>query len=224
MLPEIGKNLRLLIADDHVLMRAGLRSLLERMPGVERVLEAGDGREALRLAQAHAPHLVLMDIAMQGLNGLEATALMRRDYPVAKVIMLSASTDEEHVAQALRAGAAGYLVKQAAPAELEQAIQAVLRGETYLSSMISKRILEDYIGRNQALAGPLDQLTSRQREILQLLAESNSIKEIAGLLHVSAKTVETHKAHLMKRLQIRDLAGLVRYAMRMGLVQTEKTP
>jgi DNA-binding NarL/FixJ family response regulator len=216
--------MRVLIADDHALMRAGLRSLLERMPGVELVLEAGDGREALRLAQAHAPHLALMDIAMQGLNGLEATALMLRDFPAVKVIMLSMFCDEEHVAQALRAGAAGYLAKQAAPAELEQAIQAVLRGETYLSSSISKRILEDYIGRNQALAGPLDPLTSRQREILQLLAESKSIKEIGGLLHLSAKTVETHKAHLMQRLQIRDLAGLVRYAMRVGLIETEKTP
>jgi DNA-binding NarL/FixJ family response regulator len=216
--------MRLLIVDDHALMRAGLRLLLERMPGVELVLEAGDGREALRLVQTHAPQLVLMDITMQGLNGLEATALILRDFPAVKVIMLSMYADEEYVTRALRAGASGYLVKTAAMPELERAIKAVTRGETYLGTGIPRRLLEDGLGHREAQPGPLERLTARQREILQLLAESKNIKEIAGLLHVSPKTVESHRANLMGRLEIRELAGLVRCAIRTGLSPLEMRP
>ncbi len=211
-------TVRILLADDHTLLRAGIRSLLEKMPGVEVVGEAADGREALGLVKSHLPNLVLMDIAMAGLNGLEATARMAREFPTVRVIILSMHANEEYVLQTLRAGASGYLLKDAATAELELAIQAVARGDTYLSPAISKRVIEDYLGRTSGEKGPMEQLTPRQREILQLVAEGRSTKEIAFVLNVSVKTVETHRTQLMDRLDIHDVPGLVRYAMRVGLV------
>jgi DNA-binding NarL/FixJ family response regulator len=211
-------SVRILLADDHTLLRAGIRSLLEKMPGVEVTGEAADGREALNLVKAQLPNVVLMDIAMAGLNGLEATARIVRDFPAVKVIILSMHANEEYVLQTLRAGASGYLLKDAATAELELAIQAVARGDTYLSPAISRRVIEDYLGRTSGEKGPREQLTSRQREILQLIAEGKSTKEIAFVLSVSVKTVETHRMQLMDRLGIHDVPGLVRHAMRMGLV------
>jgi DNA-binding NarL/FixJ family response regulator len=213
---------RILLADDHTLLRAGIRSLLEKMPGVEVVGEAADGREALNLVKTHLPNVVLMDIAMAGLNGLEATARIVRDHPNVRVIILSMHANEEYVLQTLRAGASGYLLKDAATAELELAIQAVARGDTYLSPAISRRVIEDYLGRTSGEKGPLEQLTPRQREILQLVAEGRSTKEIAFVLSLSVKTVETHRTQLMDRLGIHDVPGLVRHAMRMGLVPPEQ--
>jgi DNA-binding NarL/FixJ family response regulator len=215
-------TIRILLADDHTLMRAGIRSLLEKMPGVEVVGEASDGREALSLVKARSPHVVLMDIAMSGLNGLEATARIMRDFPQVRIIILSMHANEEYVLQTLRAGAAGYLLKDAATSELELAIKAVVRRDTYLSPAISKRVIEDYVGRTNGQKSPLEQLTPRQREILQLLAEGKSTKEMAFVLGLSVKTVETHRAQLMDRLDIHDVPGLVRHAMRMGLVPLEK--
>lgn len=216
-------TIRILLADDHTLLRAGIRSLLEKMPGVEVVGEAADGREALNLVKTHLPNVVLMDIAMAGLNGLEATVRIARDYPNVHVIILSMHANEEYVLQTLRAGASGYLLKDAATAELELAVQAVARGDTYLSPAISKRVIEDYLGRTSGeKKGPLEQLTPRQREILQLVAEGKSTKEIAFILSLSIKTVETHRTQLMDRLGIHDVPGLVRYAMRMGLVPPEQ--
>jgi DNA-binding NarL/FixJ family response regulator len=211
-------KIRILLADDHTLLRAGIRSLLEKMPGVEVVGEAADGREALSLVKAHSPNIVLMDIAMAGLNGLDATARVIKDFPQVKVIILSMHANEEYVLQTLRSGAAGYLLKDAATAELEMAIQAVARGDTYLSPAISKRVIEDYVGRTSGQKSSPEQLTSRQREILQLVAEGKTTKEIAFLLNLSVKTVETHRTQLMDRLNIHDVPGLVRYAMRLGLV------
>jgi DNA-binding NarL/FixJ family response regulator len=211
-------NIRILLADDHTLLRAGIRSLLEKMPGVEVVGEAADGREALSLVKAHSPNIVLMDIAMAGLNGLDATARVIKDFPQVRVIILSMHANEEYVLQTLRAGAAGYLLKDAATAELEMAIQAVARGDIYLSPAISKRVIDDYIGRTSGQKGSPEQLTSRQREILQLVAEGKTTKEIAFLLNLSIKTVETHRTQLMDRLNIHDVPGLVRHAMRLGLV------
>ncbi|HEX4646999.1 MAG TPA: response regulator transcription factor [Verrucomicrobiae bacterium] len=214
-------RVRILLADDHTLMRAGIRSLLEKIPGVEVVGEAADGREALALVRAQLPNLVLMDIAMSGLNGLEATARVVKEFPQVRVIILSMHANEEYVVQTLRTGASGYLLKDAATAELELAILAVARGDTYLSPAISKRVIDDYLGRVIGEKTPLDQLTPRQREILQLIAEGKSTKEIAFLLNVSIKTVETHRLQLMDRLGIHDIPGLVRHAMRLGLVPPE---
>ena len=213
---------RVLLADDHALVRAGLHSLLQTLPDVEVVAEAGDGREAMQLIETTHPDVVLMDITMPGLNGLEAAARITKDHPKVRLIMLSGHAGEEYVAQALRAGAAGYLLKDSAVAELELALKAVLRGQTYLSSAVSKQVVEGYLGHAEGKANPLDGLTSRQREILQLIAEGNTTKDIAHLLNVSVKTVETHRMQLMERLDIHDVAGLVRLAIRAGLVSSEK--
>ena len=213
---------RLLLADDHVLVRAGIRSLLEKLPDTEIVGEAGDGREALNLVQTRQPNIVLMDVAMPGLNGLEAVARIRKDFPAVKVIILSMHANEEYVIQALRAGASGYLLKDAATVDLELALLAMAHGENYLSPAISKRVIDNYVARVNGQSGPLEQLTSRQREILQLIAEGKNAKEKAAILNVSVKTIETHRAQLMDRLDIHDVPGLVRYAIRMGLVTLEK--
>ena len=214
-------EIRILLADDHTLLRAGIRSLLEKMTTVEVVGEAADGREAVSLVKIHSPNIVLMDIAMAGLNGLEATARIVREFPAVRVIVLSMHANEEYVLQALRAGAAGYLLKDAATAELELAIQSVARRDTYLSPAISKRVIEDYLRRIHEQKSPLEQLTPRQREILQLIAEGKTTKEMAFLLDVSVKTIETHRTQLMDRLDTHDVPGLVRHAMRLGLVPPE---
>jgi DNA-binding NarL/FixJ family response regulator len=216
------RPIRILLADDHALVRAGFSALLKKLPGIEVIAEAADGREALALTKAHQPDLVLMDVSMERLNGLEATARIVKEYPNVRVLMLSAHSNEEYVKQALLAGAAGYLLKGASIAELELAIQAVVRGETYLSPAISKQVVADYIRRVESEASPLELLTPRQREILQLIAEGHSNKEIARMLHVSAKTIETHRTQLMERLDIHDVAGLVRYAIRAGVLSPDE--
>lgn len=214
-------TLRILIADDHTLVRAGFRSLLEQLPDCAVIAEVGDGREALRLVAQLQPDVVLMDVKMPALNGLEATARISRDYPSVRVVILSMYTNEEYVLQALRAGAVGYLLKDAATAELQLAIQAAARGEMYLSPSISKRVLQDYIQLVGNSGGMLDALTSRQREVLQLIAEGRTMKEIALALQISVKTAESHRAQLMERLDIHDVTGLVRFAIRAGLVTSE---
>jgi DNA-binding NarL/FixJ family response regulator len=213
--------IRVLIADDHALVRAGIRALLQSIAGFEVVGEAADGRDALSLIKAQHPDLVLMDTSMPGLNGVEAAARVTKDFPKVRVLMLSAHADEEYVRQALRAGAAGYLLKDAGTAELELAIRAVARGETYLSPSVSKHVIADYLRRAGTEFGSLELLTARQREVLQLIAEGYTTKEIARTLHISDKTVETHRMQLMDRLDIHDVAGLVRYAIRVGLVKSD---
>jgi len=212
------KPVRLLLADDHTLVRAGLRKLLESMPDMQVVGEAGDGLELLALAADLQPHLVLMDIAMPGLNGLEATARLVKAWPGIGVLILSMHQNEEYVRQALRSGAVAYLLKDAAPLELELALKAVLRGETYLSPAVSKGVLSDYVHRLRHDEQPGQTLTARQREVLQLIAEGQSSKEIARRLNLSVKTVESHRSQLMKQLDIHEVAGLVRYALRVGVV------
>lgn len=213
---------RVLLAEDHQLVRAGIRKLLESVQGFEVIAEASDGREALRLVRELRPDIVLTDIAMSGLNGMEATARITREFPKVRTIVLSMHTSEEYVLQALRAGAAGYIVKEAATAELELALRAVANGGSYLSPAISKKVVDEYLNNSSSDAGPLDRLTPRQREILQLVAEGKSTREIAAMLHVSVKTVETHRAQLMERLDIYDVPGLVRYAIRVGMISTDK--
>lgn len=219
------KPIRVLLADDHNLVRAGIRTLIENISGIEVIAETGDGREVLRLVGAHRPDLVLMDIGMPGLNGLETTARITKEFPLVRVIMLSMHTNEEYVLQSLRSGAAGYLVKGADTAELEIAIMAVIRGEKYLSPAVSKYIVTDYLRRHEGDGGPFDSfelLTPRQREVLQLIAEGHSTKKIAQILGISVKTVESHRIQLMERLDIHDIAGLVRYAIRAGLTDENK--
>jgi DNA-binding NarL/FixJ family response regulator len=212
----------MLLVDDHALVRAGMRALLNNMPDVEVVAEAVDGLTALESIKTHSPDLVLMDISMPNLNGLEATAQATRDYPDTRIIVLSAHSSEEYVGQALRAGASGYLLKDAPTVELELAIKSVAQGETYLSPAVSKHVISTYVRRVGGEAGSLELLTPRQRETLQLVAEGKSTKEIARILHISVKTIETHRAQLMDRLDIHDVAGLVRFALRVGLVKNEE--
>lgn len=215
-------DIRILLADDHALMRAGLRKLLESAPGFEVVAEAANGREVVRLARELVPDVVLMDIAMPELNGFEATTrIARSDHPV-PVLILSMHATEQYVLEALRAGAAGYVLKDSAVEELERAIRSVIRGERYLAPAVSKHVLDDYLRLLRGDAGPEASkppaLTPRQREILQLIAEGRSTRAIAEKLHLSVKTVETHRAQIMQRLNIFDVAGLTRYAVRAGMV------
>ncbi len=209
---------RVLLADNHALVRAGIRALLGSLPGVRVVAEAGDGREALRLIKIHQPDIVFMDIAMQGMNGLEAAARAVKKFPRVRVIMLSMYANEEYVLQALQSGVAGYMLKDAAPSELEAAITALARGDAYLSPAVSRWVVDDYVRRIGDEGMPLEHLTPRQREVLQLVAEGHSTKEMAQVLNLSVKTIETHRAQLMERLDIHGIAGLVRYALRTRLV------
>jgi len=216
------KPIRVLLADDHALLRAGIRALLQGVPGIEVVAEANDGREALELLKTHHVHVLVSDIGMAGMNGLEAAARVAKEFSHVRVIILSMHSSEEYVSQALKAGASGYLLKDSVPAELELAIRAVAKGETYLSPAVSKHVISGYMQRLSGDANPLDALTPRQREILQLIAEGKTTKEIAKILKIGIKTAETHRAQLMERLDIHDVAGLVRYAIRVGLVEPDR--
>jgi DNA-binding NarL/FixJ family response regulator len=211
-------TIRVLLVDDHKLFRAGIRSLLQTIGGVEVVAEADEGREGLRLIEAHRPEVVLMDIMMPGLNGLDAAARVARTCPATRVIMLSMNASEDSVLLTLRAGAAGYLVKTADPAELELAVRAVARGETFLSSAISQHVVAACLGRLGGEETSLERLAPRQREVLQLIAEGHTTKEIAKVLGISVKTAEAYRGEMMKALDIHDIASLTRYAIRMGVV------
>jgi DNA-binding NarL/FixJ family response regulator len=212
---------RVLLADDHVLVRAGIRALLDTMDDIDVIGETGDGRAALELVGRDHPDIVLMDISMPQLNGLDATAIVARDHPSTRVIILSMHGSEESVQQALAAGAKGYLLKEAAVAELPMAISAVMEGKRFISPAVSAIVVDGFLSARDREAGPLRTLTLRQREILQLLAEGRSAKEVAFALHLSVKTVETHRRQIMERLQIFDLAGLVRFAIRAGLISSD---
>jgi DNA-binding NarL/FixJ family response regulator len=213
---------RILLGDDHALVRAGIRALLESLEGISVVAEAGNGSEVLELARVHRPDVVLLDISMPGLGGLEVSAQLKQELPEVRVVMLSMHANEEYVLQALRSGAVGYMLKDSATAELELALRAVMQGETYLSPPISKQVVDGYVQRVGTEQPAPDNLTPRQRQVLQLIAEGHSTKEIAYRLELSVKTVETHRAQLMERLQIREIAGLVKYAIRNGIVTAAK--
>ena len=216
------KTIRIVLADDHPVVRAGIRAELERMEGVEILGEASDGRAALELVKSRKPNMVFMDISMPGLNGLETTARIHKEFPEVRVIILSRHENEEYYWQALRAGACGYLLKKAAITELPGAVRRVAGGEIYLSRDISTRLLKKFPLHQIAHSkSPLEQLTARQREILQLIAEGQTTKAIGLTLRVSPKTVEYHRAKLMERLNLHDIPGLVRFALRSGLVTQE---
>lgn len=211
-------TVRILLADDHNLVRAGLQSLVSLMQSAAVVAEAANGREAVELAMEHKPDIVLMDINMPELNGLAACERITKEIPGVRVIILSMFGNEQYVEQALRSGASGYLLKDADVRELELAITAVMRGDTYLSPAAAKHATALAM-RASAANEPL---TARQREILQLIAEGSSTKDIAQRLDLSVRTVETHRAQIMDRLNIHDIAGLVRYAIRTGLVRVDE--
>lgn len=210
-------SVRVLLAEDHRLVRAGIHALLDRMAGVEVVGEVSDGMEALKVVEAIQPDLVLMDVAMPGLNGLEAASRISKQWPAVRIIMLSMHANEEYLRQALKAGAMGYLLKGADLVELEQTVRTVSGGASYLTPSVARHLIDpDREGDVRELA-PVERLSPRQREILQLIAEGHSTKEMAYRLKLSAKTVETHRAQLMARLDIHDIAGLVRFAIKAGL-------
>lgn len=211
---------RILLAEDHTLVRAGIRALLQNLSWVEVVAEAGDGQEAIKQIEQHQPDIALMDITMPNMNGLEALRIMKQNFPNVRIIMLSMHTSEEYVLQALRAGAAGYLLKDAGIGELELAIRSVSLGQSYLSPVVSKHVIGNYIQRTGGETSSLERLTVRQRQILQLIAEGCTTRQVADKLNISVKTVETHRAQLMHHLDIHDITGLVRYAIRMGLVSS----
>lgn len=215
------KTIRIVLADDHNLVRSGLKSLLSEMRNVKVVAEASNGRQAVELAASAKPDVVLMDIAMQELNGIEACEIIARDHPEVSVIILSMHDSGEYVAKALKAGARGYVLKDAAPLELEFALQAVAVGEIYLSPRVSRQVVQSYV-QPPVAGNRLDDLSPRQREILKAIAGGRSTKQIAYDLGLSVKTIETHRAQIMGRLDIHDLAGLVRFAVRVKLVSADQ--
>ena len=204
--------LRIILAEDHALVRAGIRALLERIPNVEVVGEAPNGKEALELIGRTSPDIAMLDLEMPELDGLEATKLLAKEFPDVKVIILSMHRIPEFVTDAFRAGADGYVVKDADESELAAAIHTVANGESYLSPAVFRTLI---VRADQPK--PVEKLTARQRQVLRLLVEGQTMKEIALTLGVSIKTVEAHRAQLMDRLKIHDVPGLVRYAMRTGL-------
>jgi DNA-binding NarL/FixJ family response regulator len=216
----MGK-LKILIADDHTLVRQGLRKILEAQPGWEVVAEAGDGREAVQQASQLRPDVVILDLAMPRLNGVEAVQQIERRAPGVRVLVLSMYADEAYVTRAVRAGAAGYLLKDSADTDLIRAVTAVAQGKSFFSPTVARIILDEY-GRQLAAKGVTDRfdtLSEREREVFQLIAEGYTNKEVADLLHISPATVETHRAHVMEKLDLHSTAELVLCAVRKGVIR-----
>ena len=212
--------IRTLIADDHALVRAGIRALVEKIEGIIVVAEAGKGSEAIDLINELKPDLVLLDITMPDGSGFDVLHHLKKNLPEIRVIVLTVHEAGEYAIRALREGAAGFLPKSAASTELEQAINTVMRGETYISPETSRKTLLEY-GKGTSKRDQLANLSPRQREVLRMIAEGRTTKQIAQLLEISVKTVETHRSQLMERLDIHDVAGLVRYAISVGLINVE---
>jgi RNA polymerase sigma factor (sigma-70 family) len=213
-------DIRVLLADDHGIVRKGLRFLLERQPGVEVVGEASDGREAVKLAEELEPHVVIMDVAMPKLNGIDATMQIMKTHPKTGVIMLSMHSDEAYLVRALSAGAKGYLLKESAEVDLLRAVQVVAQGRPFFSPQIAQTLLEDYMRtlQQRGLEDTYEILTDREREVLQLLAEGKSNKEVASILNLSVYTVETHRTNLMQKLNLHNTAEIVLYAVRKKII------
>ena len=214
-------RVRILLADDHTLVRHGLRKLLEERPEWEVIAEAGDGREAVRLAEQHKPDVAILDVAMPLLNGIEATRQITRRVPGTRVLVLSMHADEAYVTQILQAGATGYLLKDSADIDLLKAVGEAAKGKSFFSPAIAKVMLDDYV-RQLADKGVTDRyetLSEREREIFQLIAEARTNKEIAALLNVSPSTVETHRAHIMEKLDLHSAAEIVLYAVLRGVIR-----
>ncbi len=214
-------KIRVLVCDDHTILREGIRLLLNSQPDMEVVAEAVDGRDAIEQARMCTPDVILMDIAMPLLNGLEATKQIRRANPIARVLVLTMYESDEYVAQMLEAGAAGYVLKKVAGSELVYAIRAVYQGEAFLYPSITKRLVEDYLRRVEQgqERDSFDGLTDREREVLQLIAEGHTNKEIADLLNLSVRTVQNHRAHIMEKLGMHDRGELIKYAIQKGIIE-----
>lgn len=210
---------RIILADDHAMMREGLRAILEGELGFTVIAQAGNGRETVQLVKTHAPDLVIMDISMPDLNGIEATRQIMQEMPETKVIALSMHADKRFVGEMLGAGASGYLLKQSAMDELQQAIQTVLSGKTYISPDIAGVVVQEYLEMKRG--SDREELTAKEREVLQLIAEGLSTKEIAQKLSVSVPTIETHRQHIMAKLRLHTVAELTKYAIRTGLTSLE---
>ncbi|MDQ2937791.1 MAG: response regulator transcription factor [Acidobacteriota bacterium] len=211
--------LRVLIADDQLLVRAGICQLLKTLPDVAVVGEASDGQEALRLIETEQPDIVLMDMTMPLMNGLEATVLAKKRFPSVKVIILSEHSSEEFVFRALRSGAEGFVLKNDSVGELYTALESVARGGEHLSPRVTKRVIVGYLDGQEGGDELIKELTPRQREVLQLIAEGHSTKEIARTLGVSVNTVKTHRLKLMEKLGVHEITGVVRYAVRVGVIK-----
>lgn len=214
------KKLRILLADDHTVMRAGLRALLERQPNIEVVGEAENGRQTVELASAHIPDVVVMDIAMPNLNGVEATRCIISKQPAISVVILSMYSDESYVMRALEAGARAYLLKDSAVTDLIRAIEAVSQGKSFFSPKISRILAEEYVRalKEKGVVDSYELLTPREREILQLLAEGKTNKEVAASLNLSVYTAETHRGNILQKLNLHSTAELVLYAVRKGII------
>lgn len=216
-------SIRILIADDHTIVRQGIQKLLEAEDGIEVIGEASDGREAVAKCLELEPQLLLLDISMPGLNGLEAIRQIVRRSPKTRILVLSMHKNDAYVLEALRNGASGYLLKDSASEEIVTAIRAISRGESYLSPAISRLVIDDYLRLNRngtdGKRTLYETLTNREREIFQLLAEGLKNHEVAERLHVSVKTVETHRAHIMEKLGLNNIAEMVKYAIEIGVVQ-----
>jgi len=214
--------MRIVIADDHRMFRQGIKTLLESREDMQVIAEAADGREAVELVQQHMPDIVIMDISMPGLNGVEAARKIAVDTPNTRIIGLSMHTDRRYTSELLKAGASGYIPKDGAFEELEQAVRAVAAGEIYLSPRVAAGLVDEYGSpRSGQHPSAFDRLTPREREVLQLMAEGQATKEIAATLHVSVKTVETHRRQIMEKLNIYSVAELTKYAIREGLTSIE---
>ena len=214
-------RVRILLADDHTLVRQGLRKLLEERPDWEVIAEAGDGREAVRLAEQHKPDVAILDVAMPLLNGIEATRQITRRTPGTRVLVLSMHADEAYVTQILQAGATGYLLKDSADVDLVKAVGEAARGKSFFSPAIARVMLDDYVRQlaDKGVTDRYESLSGREREIFQLIAEARTNKEIASLLNVSPSTVETHRAHIMEKLDLHSAAEIVLYAVRRGVIR-----
>ncbi len=215
-------KIRVLLVDDHAIVRQGLRALLDSHENIEVVGEAENGRVAFEKTEQTVPDVVVLDITMPNLNGIEATRQIKKLNPKIKVIVLTVHDNEEYVYQTLQAGASGYLLKESAVSDLVSAINAVKKGDIFLSPSISKIVVKDYIRHTEGESGEFDSLsilTNREREVLQLIAEGHTNKEVARLLKLSVKTVDVHRAHIKEKLYIHDTAGLIKYSIRKGLIK-----
>jgi DNA-binding NarL/FixJ family response regulator len=213
-------RVRVVLVDDHTVIRAGLRALLERHPDIEVVGEASDGREAISIAESLKPEILIMDVAMSGMNGIEATRQIVAKNLGVSVVILSMHSDESYVLRALKAGARGYLLKDSAEADLINAIRSMREGKSYFSPAVSRILLEDYVRtlRHRGEEDSYELLTAREREVLQLIAEGRSNKDVAAVLNLSLYTVETHRTHIMQKLNLHTVPELILYAVRKGIV------
>jgi DNA-binding NarL/FixJ family response regulator len=215
------ENLRIVLADDHTLFRQGLRRVLEEQPGWQVIADASDGAAAVRLTMERQPHIVILDIAMPRLNGVEATRQIVRRAPEVRVLILSMYSDDLYITQALQAGAHGFVLKDSADADLVRAVRDLAAGKSYFSPAVSKVVLDDYVRHlaDRGISDRFDALTEREREVFQLIAEGHSNKDIAALLHLSPGTVETHRARIMEKLDLHSAAEIVLYAVRKGVIR-----